>query len=225
MNDGTWRLDRYLSRTLLTGLIALPFAAQAQTAAEFATYYQNAYVHGRDLIPGPQTPIDFSPIATRLALQAVSPHAALSGNAFPAADGAVIKLPGAQGCLSTGPMVFAGIPTCAMISLAGMAPVLDEAKAGAGGTLPCHVFAQNPAMPIVRFVECLFVADDAVRSLSEALFDKGMAFAARSGAGQPVFPEYLRAEAAAAKEKAGVWANAKLVHPYGDRYRTNPKTN
>ncbi len=123
MNDGAWRLDRFLSRTPLTGLIALPFAAQAQTAAEFAGDYQNAYVRGRDLIPGPQTPIDTSSIATRLELQAVSPGAALSGNAFLAADGAVIKL------------------------------------------------------------------------------------------------------AAAAKAKTGVWANARCVHPYGERYRTNPKTN
>lgn len=123
MNDGAWRLDRYLSRTLLTGLIALPFAARAQVAAEFAAYYRNAYVQGRDLIPGRQTPIDFSSIATRLELQAVSPGAALSGNAFLAADSAVIKL------------------------------------------------------------------------------------------------------AAAAKAKTDVWANARFVHPYGERYRTNPKTN
>lgn len=92
MNDGEWRLGRFLSRTLLTGLIALPFAAQGPVAAEFAAYYRNAYVQGQLLVPGPQTPIDFSSTATRLELQPVSPSAALSGNAFLAADSVVIKL-------------------------------------------------------------------------------------------------------------------------------------
>jgi len=226
MNNGARRFDRLLFCTLLNGLIALPFAARADTTSEFASYHQNAYAEGRDLIPEPQMPLDTSSIASRLDLQTVSPEAALSGSAFLGADGAVIKLAGVQGCLSTEPMEFAGMPTtCAMISLAGMSAALDEAKTGAGDAFPCHVLAQNPGRPTVRYAECFFVENGAVRSLSEALIRKGLAFAARDRAGRPVFPEYLQAEEAARSERAGIWASDQFAHPNGERYPVNSSTN
>ncbi|MBY5903840.1 nuclease [Rhizobium leguminosarum] len=226
MNNGAWRFGRLLFCTLLNALIALPFAAQAGTTSEFVSYYQNAYAEGRDLIPGPQIPLDTSSIASRLDLQTVNPEAALSGSAFLGADGSVIKLAGVQGCLSTEPLEFAGMPTtCAMISLAGMTATLDEAKKGAGDAFPCHVFAQNPGRPAVRFAECFFVENGAVRSLSEALIRKGLAFAARDRAGRPVFPEYLQAEEAARSERAGIWASDQFAHPNGERYPVNSSTN
>ncbi|MGO7758313.1 nuclease [Rhizobium ruizarguesonis] len=226
MNNGAWRFDRLLFCSLLNALIALPFAARADTAADLVSYYQNAYAQGRDLIPGPQIPLDTSSIASRLDLQTVSPKATLSGSAFLSADGAVIKLAGVQGCLSTEPMEFAGMPTtCAMISLAGMTATLDEAKAGAGDAFPCHVFTQNPGRPTVRFAECFFVENGAVRSLSEALISKGLAFAARDRTGRPVFPEYLEAEEVASGEQIGIWASDQFAHLDGERTPINPSTN
>ncbi|MBB3649195.1 hypothetical protein FHX14_005429 [Rhizobium sp. BK619] len=226
MNNGAWRYDRLLFCTLLNALIALPFVARAGTTSEFVSYYQNAYAEGRDLIPGPQIPLDTPSIASRLDLQTISPEAALSGTAFLGADGSVIKLAGVQGCLSTEPLEFAGMPTtCAMISLAGMTATLDEAKAGAGDAFPCHVFAQNPGRPTVRFAECFFVENGAVRSLSEALISKGLAFAARDRTGRPVFPEYLEAEEVARGEQIGIWANDQFAHPDGERTPINPSTN
>ncbi|CDZ40278.1 Micrococcal nuclease-like nuclease [Neorhizobium galegae bv. officinalis] len=226
MNNGAWRFGRLLFCTLFNALIALPFAARADTASEFASYYQNAYAEGRDLIPEPQMPLDTSSIASRLDLQTVSPKAALSGSAFLGADDAVIKLAGVQGCLSTEPIEFAGVQTtCAMISLAGLTAMLDEATTGAGDAFPCHVFAQNPGRPAVRFAECFFIEKGAVRSLSEALIRKGFVFAARDRAGRPVFPEYLQAEEAARGKQAGIWANGQFTHPYGERFPVNSSTN
>ncbi|MGO7388876.1 hypothetical protein ACCT20_37410, partial [Rhizobium ruizarguesonis] len=59
MKNGAWRLDRLLSYTLVNILIALPQAAadNTDTAADFVQYYQRAYAHGRDLIPGPLPPL------------------------------------------------------------------------------------------------------------------------------------------------------------------------
>lgn len=223
MNSGAWRFARLLFCTFLNALITPPFAARADMAADFVSYYQNAYAKGRDLIPGPQIPLDMSSIASRLDLQTVSPEAALSGSAFLGADGSVIKLAGVQGCLSTEPLEFAGMPTtCAMISLAGMTATLDEAKAGAGSAFPCHVFAQNAGSPSVRFAECFFVENGAVRSLSEALIRKGFVFAARDRAGRPVFPEYLQAEEVARGEQAGIWAHNQFTPPY---HPVSPSTN
>jgi hypothetical protein len=223
MNNGAWRLSRPLICTLIGTLISLPMHARADTAAEFVNYYQNASAQGRDLIPGPRTPLDTRSTAARLDLQSVSPAAVLSGSAFLSTDGTVIKLAGIKGCLSTERTEYAGLPaTCTMISLAGMTMIVGEAKAGGGNAFPCHVFGQNPGKPVVRYAECFFLEDGAVQSLSEVLIRKGMAFAARDGAGRPIFPEYARAEEEARREKAGIWANSRFVHPYGERYRANP---
>ena len=77
----------------------------------------------------------------------------------------------------------------------------------------------------MRYAECFFVENGAVRSLSEALIRKGLAFAARDRAGRPVFPEYLQAEDAARGEQAGIWASDQFAHPNGERYPVNSSTN
>ena len=226
MKNGAWRLDRLLFCTLSNTLIALPLAAADDTAADFVRYYQNAYAQGRDLIPAAQTPLDTSSISAHLDLQTIRPKGTLSGSAFLASDGTIVRLAGVEGCVSTEPMEFAGLPaTCATISLAGMSASLTEATAGAGGAFPCHLLGQNPGRPTIRFAECFFTQDGTVNSLSEALISKGLAFAARDRAGRPIFPEYVKTENAARSARAGIWANAHFVHPYGERYRANPSTN
>lgn len=225
MKNGAWRPNRPLYCTLVGTVTALSMAAWADTATDFVAYYQEAYAQGRDLIAGPQTALDTSSIATRLDLQSVSPQGVLTGSAFLAIDGTIIKLAGVHGCISTAPMDYAGVrATCAMISLAGMIAIVDEAKASTGNAFPCHTLGQNPSRPTVRFVECFYIEDGVARSLSEVLISKGMAFAARDGAGRPVFSEYARTEETARSEKAGIWASASFVHPYGERYRANPST-
>ena len=127
MKNGAWRSSRHLIYGLLGALISLPETAWADTDAGFVSYYQQAYVQGRDLVPASPKPLDTASIATRLDLQSVSPEAALSGSAFLAADGTIIKLAGVQGCLSTEPLEFSGVmATCAMISLAAMTATIGE---------------------------------------------------------------------------------------------------
>lgn len=226
MNLGAWRLDSLPFSTLAITMIALPLAAQDDTTTTLVRYYQAAYAEGRDLIPPPQTALDTSSLATRLDLQTIRPEAALTGSVFLASDGTIVKLAGAQGCLSTEPIHFAGQQaTCTMVSLAGMTATVDEAKAAAGNAFPCHFLGQNPGSPTVRFAECFFVKNGVVQSLSEALISKGFAFAARDRAGRAVFPEYLQVEEDAHRKRSGIWANDRFVHPYGERYRANPSTN
>lgn len=223
MNNGAWRPARLLFSTLLGACFILPAAARSDSSEQFIGYYQEAYAQGRDLVPGPPTSLETSSIAKRLDLQSVRPAAAVSGSAFLAADGTVIRLAGVQGCLSTAPLEYRGLAvTCTMISLAGMGAAIGEAKAGAGEAFPCHELRRNPGRPAVRFAECFFMEDGAVRSLSEALISRGVAFASRDAGGRPIFPEYARAEDAARDARLGIWANASFVHPYGDRYRANP---
>ena len=154
------------------------------------------------------------------------PEGALSGSAFLASDGTIVKLVGAQGCLSLEEVEFAGLQTtCAMVSLAGLTATLGEAKAAAGNAFPCHFLGQNTGTPTIRFAECFFVKDGQAQSLSEVLIAKGLAFAARDRAGRAVFPEYVAAEESAKTTKTGLWANAHFTHPYGERYRANPSMN
>ncbi|CDZ34199.1 Micrococcal nuclease-like nuclease [Neorhizobium galegae bv. officinalis] len=223
MKNGAWRPYRPLRGTLLASLITLPIAARAGTPAEFVSYCQNAYARGQDLPPGPRTPADTMSIAKRLDLQSVSPEAALSASAFLVADRAVVSLAGVQGCLSADRLEYADVvATCAMISLAGLTAVVGEAKASAGNAFPFHELTWNPGRPTVRFAECFFMEEGAVRSLSETLIIRGVAFASRDGSGRPRFPEYARAEEAARNARAGIWANAHFAHPCGERYHANP---
>lgn len=225
MNNGAWRPYRPLFCTLVGTAIALPMAAKADATTEFVAYYQEAYAQGRNLVPGPRAPLDTSSIATRLDLQSISPSGALSGNAFLATDGTIIRLAGIEGCISTVPIDYAGVrATCAVVSLAGMTATIDMAKASAGNAFPCHVLGQSPGRATVRFAECFYMEDGVARSLSEVLVSKGLAFAARDGSGRPLFPEYARAEETARSEKAGIWSSGWFVHPYGERYRAGPST-
>jgi endonuclease YncB( thermonuclease family) len=223
MNNGAWRPSRHLIFTLVGALISLPMTARADSVEQFVGHYRQAYVQGREVVPAPQTFLDTSSIATRLDLKSVSPEAALSGSAFLAAGGTVIRFVGVQGCLSTEPTEYAGaIATCAMISLARMAAIFDETKTSAGKAFPCHELERSTGRPPVRFAECFFMGEGADQSLSEALIRKGVAFASRDISGRPVFPGYALAEEAARNAKAGIRACAHFVHPYGVRYRANP---
>ncbi|KJF65468.1 nuclease [Rhizobium nepotum] len=223
MKNGAWRSSRHLICSLLGALVSLPASVRADTAEEFVSYYQQAYVQGRDLVPALPVPLDTSSIATRLDLQSVTPKAALSGNAFLAADGTIIKLAGVQGCLSTESLDYAGIiSTCAMISLAAMTATIAEIQEVAGNALPCHELGRSLGHPTVRYAECFFMDRDTARSLSEVLISKGVAFAFRDSAGHPAFPEYAQMENVARANKAGIWASAHFFHPYGERYRANP---
>lgn len=224
MKNGAWRSSRHLIYSLLGTLVSLPGTARADMVGEFVNYYQQAYVHGRDLIPASPTPFDTSSITTRLDLESVTPKAALSGSAFLAADGTIIKLAGLQGCLSTEPLEYSGVrATCAMISLAAMTATIGEIQDIDGPAFPCHELGRRPGEPTVRYAECFFMDGDTVQSLSEVLISRGVAFAFRDRAGQPIFPEYARAEQVARGTKAGIWASAHFLHPYGERYRANPK--
>ncbi|MBB3396074.1 nuclease [Rhizobium sp. BK060] len=226
MKPGARRLVQLLFCTIAWATNALALTGEEDVVSRFVSYYQKAYAEGRDLIPAPQKPLDISSIAEQLDLQSITPEGALSGSAFLDSDGTIVKLAGAQGCLSTEEMEFAGVQTtCSMVSLAGLTAMLEEAEAGAGDAFPCHFLGQNSGSPTVRFAECFFVKDGETRSLSEVLITKGVAFASRDRTGRAVFPEYAQAETRAQKARAGIWANAQFLHPYGERYRANPSVN
>lgn len=223
MNPGAWWFNCLFFCTFANATMAIALAAQDDTAAKFVSEYQTAYAQGQDLVPASQTPLDTSSLATRLHLQTIRPQSALGGSAFLASDGTVVKLAGAQGCLSTEQIAFAGLQaTCAMISLAGLIAVLAEAKAAAGDAFPCHVLGQNRGTPPVHYAECFFNKDGAVQSISETLIGRGLAFAARDRAGWPIFPDYAKVEEDAHRKRVGIWANTYFVHPYGERHRANP---
>lgn len=222
MNPGARRLAQILFCTIACATNRVALAGEEDAVSRFVGHYQEAYAEGRDLIPAPQKPLDTASIG-RLDLHTITPEGALSGSAFLAADGTIVKLAGVQGCLSTEQMEFAGLQTtCTMVSLAGLTALLGEAEAAAGDAFPCHFLGQNNGSPTVRFAECFFMKDGETQSLSEVLISKGVAFAARDRTSRAVFPEYAQAEERAQKAKAGIWANAHFEHPYGERYRANP---
>jgi hypothetical protein len=226
MKPGARRLAQLLFCTIACTTNAATLAGEEDAVSRFVSYYQKAYAEGRDLIPAPQKPLDVSSIAERLSLQTITPDGALSGSAFLASDGTIIKLAGVQGCLSTEEMEFTGLQTtCSMVSLAGLSAMLEQAEARAGNAFPCHFLGQNSGSPTVRFAECFFMKNDETRSLSQVLISTGVAFAARDRTGRALFPEYEQAEELAQKARAGIWANAQFLHPYGERYRANPSVN
>lgn len=226
MNPGARRLAQILFCTIACATNGVALAAAEDAVSRFVSYYQKAYAEGRDLIPAPQTPLDVSSIVERLNLQSITPEGALSGSAFLASDGTVIKLAGVQGCLSIEEMEFAGVQTtCSMVSLAGLTAMLGQAEAGAGNAFPCHFLGQNAGAPTVRFAECFFMKNGETQSLSQVLISTGVAFAARDRSGRPLFPEYAQAEEVAQRARAGIWANPQFLHPYGERYRANPSMN
>lgn len=225
MNPGARRLAQILFCTIACATSGVALAAE-DAVSRFVSYYQKAYAEGRDLIPAPQKPLDTASIGGRLDLHTITPKGALSGSAFLASDGTIVKLAGVQGCLSTEQIEFAGLQTtCAMVSLAGLTAMLEEAEAEARNAFPCHFLGQNEGSPTVRFAECFFMKNGETQSLSEVLISKGVAFAARDRTSRAVFPEYAQAEERAQKARVGIWANAHFTHPYGERYRANPSTN
>lgn len=212
MNPGARRLVQILFCTIACATNGVALAAEEDAVSRFVDYYQKAYAEGRDLIPAPQKPLDIPSMAARLDLQSITPEGALSGSAFLASDGTVIKLAGMH-------------TTCSMVSLAGLTAMLEEAKAGAGHAFPCHFLGQNAGSPTVRFAECFFMKDGETQSLSQVLISTGVAFAARDRSGRPLFPEYAQAEEVAQKARAGIWARPLFLHPYGECYRANPSMN
>jgi len=174
MDPGARRLTQLLLCIIACTTNAVALAGEEDAVSRLVSYYQKAYAEGRDLIPVPQKPLDVSSIAERLSLQTITPEGALSGSAFLASDGTIVKLAGVQGCLSTEEVEFAGLQTtCSMVSLAGLTAMLEEAEAGAGNAFPCHFLGQNSGSPIIRFAECFFVKDGETRSLSEVLHYQG----------------------------------------------------
>ncbi|MEN0117795.1 MAG: nuclease [Agrobacterium cavarae] len=226
MNPGARRLTQILFCAIVCATNGVALAAGEDAVSRFVSYHQKAYAEGRDLIPAPQKPLVMSSIAEQLELQSTTPEGALSGSAFLASDGTIVRLAGAQGCLSTEKMEFAGLQTtCAMVSLAGLSALLGEAAAPAANAFPCHFLGQTVGAPTVRFAECFFMKDGETQSLSQVLISTGVAFATRDRSGRALFPEYAQAEEVAQKAKAGIWASAHFTHPYGERYRANPSTN
>ncbi|MFC0808935.1 thermonuclease family protein [Ensifer sp. P24N7] len=226
MDTKVWRPFCPLLFALAGGLFASPVAAQDAAVTKFVTYYQSAYAQGGDLIPAPQVALNTASISTELKLVTVKPVSALTGNSFLDANSDVIRLAGVQGCLSTDLLDFMGNKaSCAMISLAGMTAGIEQAKNDAGDAFPCHFVGEIAGRPNIRFAECFFTQNDMVQSLSETMIEQGLAFAARDRAGNPVFPEYAKAENEARLSKVGIWANQYFRHPYGERYRANPTMN
>ncbi len=223
MKNDAWRAFRHLIFSIIGALVSLPGTSWADTTVELASYYQNAYVQGRDLVPASPTPLDTSSSATHLDLQSVTSKAALNGSAFLATDGTIVRLAGVQSCLSTEPLEYSDfVATCTTVSFAAMTATIAEGQHIAGNAFPCHELRRSHDHPMVRYAKCFFVDGDTARSLSEVLISKGVAFAFADSAGQPVFPEYSQVEDGARATKAGIWANANFLHPYGERYRANP---
>ena len=187
------------------------------TAEKFVSYYSVAYSQGQDRIPRTPSPLIIDLARKDLALETIKPKSALTGNAFLADDGTIIKLVGAEGCLST------SHTNCARQSIIGMSNALGIAIQGAEDAFPCHSFAKSSTPSPIKFAECFFEnSDDEVVSLSGYLVLAGTAFAARDGAGKPVIADNASFEAKAKQAKSGIWSNTLFTHPYGERFRNNP---
>lgn len=222
MKNDAWRVFRHLIFSLIGALISLPGTSWADTTVELASYYKNAYVQGRDLVRASPTPLDTSSIATHLDLQS-DRKAALSGSAFLATVGTIVRLAGVQSRLSSEPLEYPDfVATCAMVSFAATTATIADEQHIAGSAFPCHKLGRSPGHPMVRYAEWFFVDGDTARSLSEVLISKGVAFAFADSAGQPVSPEYSQMEDVARATRAGIWASANFLRPYGERYRANP---
>ena len=211
----------------LTLAISGPALAQEHpsgrtTAVEkFVSYYSVAYSQGQDRIPRTPSSLNIDLARKDLALETIKPQSALTGNAFLAEDGTIVKLVGAQGCLST--QSLASNTSCARLSILGMSNALGVAIQGAEDAFPCHVFAKSNTPSPIKFAECFFEkTDDEVVTLSGYLVLAGTAFAARDGAGKPFIAENVSFEAEAKYAKSGIWTNNLFTHPYGERYRNNP---
>lgn len=217
-----FHLITYAAMTLVISDTALAQETARNTPAEkFVSYYSVAYTQGQDRIPRTPSPLIVDLARKDLALETIKPKSALTGNAFLAKDGTIIKLVGAEGCLST--QSLASHISCARQSIIGMSNALGIAIQGAEDAFPCHFFAKSNTPSPVKFAECFFEnSHDEVVSLSGYLVLAGTAFAARDGAGKPLIPDNAAFEAKAKQAKSGIWSNTLFTHPYGERFRNNP---
>ncbi|WP_146147865.1 nuclease [Phyllobacterium sophorae] len=196
-------------------------SGQITAVEKFVSYYSVAYSQGQDRIPRTPSPLTVDLARKDLALETIRPQSALTGNAFLAEDGTIVKLVGAQGCLST--QSLASNISCARFSIIGLSGALGVAIQGAEDAFPCHVFAKSNTPSPIKFAECFFEKRNGeVVSLSGYLVLAGTAFAARDGAGKPLIADNASFEAAAKQARSGIWSNTLFTHPYGERYRNNP---
>lgn len=207
---------------VISGTALAQETTDRNTAFEkFVSYYGVAYGRGEDRIPRTPSPLFVDLARQDIALETIKPQSALTGNAFLAKDGTIIKLVGAQGCLST--QSLASHTNCARQSIIGLSNALGIAIQGAEDAFPCHTFAKSNTPSPIKFAECFFENRDAsVVSLSGYLVLAGTAFAARDGAGKPLIPDNASFEAKAKQAKSGIWSNTLFTHPYGERFRNNP---
>lgn len=223
MKNDPWRASRHLIFRHIGSLVALPDKSWVDAAAKFVRHYQHACAEGHDRVPTPSIPLDTSSIATQLGLQSVIPEAALSGSAFLAAGGKIVRLAEVQGGLSIEPLEYADfVATRSIVSLAATTVTISDVQQFAGNAFPCHELGRTSGRLMVSYAECVFMDGDTARSLSEVLISKGVAFAFGDSAGQPVFPVYSQVEDAARATKAGIGASLSFLLPYGERYRANP---
>lgn len=196
-------------------------SGRTTTVEKFVSYYSVANSQGQDRIARTPSPLTIDLARKDLALETVKPQSALTGNAFLAEDGTIVKLVGAQGCLST--QLLASNTSCWRLSLLGMSNALGVAIQGAEDAFPCHVFAKSNTPAPIKFAECFFEKSSGeVVSLSGYLVLSGTAFAARDGAGKPLVADNVSFEAAAKQARSGLWSINLFTHPYGERYRNNP---
>lgn len=218
------RLITFTALTLGISGQALPQenpSGRPTAAQKFISYYSVAYSQGQDRIPRTPSPLTIDLAGKDLALETIKPQSALTGNAFLGEDGTIVKLAGAQGCLST--QLLASNTSCARLSLLGMSNALGAAIERAEDAFPCHVFAKSNTPSPIKFAECFFKKSNGeVVSLSGFLVLAGTAFAARDGAGKPLIADNASFEAAAKQARSGIWSNNLFTHPYGERYRNNP---
>ena len=219
-------------RSNLTTLAAMALAISGTALAQettgehsvyekFVSYYSQAYSQGQDRIPQTPSPLIIDLARKDLTLATIKPKSALTGNAFLAEDGSIIKLVGAEGCLSTQSLV--SHTSCARQSIIGLSNALGVAIQGAEDAFPCHVFAKSLTPSLINFAECFFEnSGDEVVSLSGYLVLSGTAFAARDGTGKPIIPDNALFEAKARQAKSGIWLTPLFTHPYGERFRNNP---
>ncbi len=192
------------------------------TAAEkFISYDSIAYAQGQDRIPRTPSPLIIDLARRDLALETIKPKSALTGNAFLAEDGTIVKLVGAQGCLST--QLLASHTNCARQSIIGMSSALGIAIQGAEDAFPCHSFAKSNTPSPIKFAECFFEDSDAnIVGLSSYLVLAGRAFPARDGTEKPRIAINVWFEAKARQAKSDIWSDTLFAHPYGERFRNNP---
>lgn len=223
MKNDPWRASRHLIFGDIGSLVALPEKSWVDATEKFVRHYQHACAECHDRVPTSSIPLETSSIATQLDSQSVIPEAALSGSAFLAAGGTIVRLAEIQGGLSIESLENADfVATRSIVSLAAMTVTISDVQQFAGNAFPCHELGRTRGRLMVSYAEFVFMDGDTARSLPEVLISKGVAFAFGDTAGEPVFPVYSQVEDAARATKAGIGASPSFLQTYGERYRANP---